>query len=328
MTKYYGGSKANCSDLETAKIVFTLYLASAAFSSIFYVAAILLIVAGKAYRQLVHRLILYLCLGGLLRAGAHVLHVIPIDVERSNSSVVGVRGGGSDGWNNACIVGAFFIQYTGFFQTFTVVWISTYVFLLAVYSRRLGRRKHEIIGVTVVIVCPLLLFTWEPFITHSYGLDDVACGIVDATCGPGDAALALAYKLGLNVAPHLFMTALGLILLIVSMLTLAVRARHAGVDSLASKSAIMKIMPLTMYPFFYSLIFVGRMVGLIANVDTKSDLITLVLLEMAAVSLPLSLLVRKEIRQVICPRKGRPGELEALTGSMTNTLPCEEPVYK
>ena len=306
----------NCSTVENAKTIFAVYVATSAMGSLLYAAAIFVITKTRIYKQLVHRLTLYLSIGGMFRAAAHIFHVLPVDIEQAGSSFAALRKGG--GWSGVCVFGAAITQYAGFVQTLTVLWICGYIFMIAVFSKRLGEKRHEIFGIVTIILGPVL-FSWEPFVTDSYGFDSVACGIREKDC-QGDHSPALGYKIGLNVVPQLLMTLIGLALLMISVVVLAARARRLDQGAhILSMYAIKKIWLSAIYPFFYSLIYVGRMLGLAANVDTtKSDVITLSLLEVASATVPFSLLLQREVRQSLCACvHGGRGEKEKLTLSTT-----------
>ena len=318
-------NQSNCTSVSTARIILTVYLTSSGVATIFYLAAVYLIIKTRIYKQLIHRLALYLSIGGLFRAVANMFRVIPVDVGQPDSSTAALRGG--NGWNGLCVFGAVFTQYTGFVQTFTVVWICVYIFLIAVFSKRLGEKRHETLGVVIIIFGPAL-FIWEPFVTNSYGFDDVGCGIKDATC-PEDVNPALGYKLGLNVVPQLLMTLVGLGLLLISIIVLTAKARRTRNMHGLSQSAVLKIWPLAIYPFLYSLIYVGRMVGLAVNEDTNvSDVGTLSLLQAASAVVPISLVVHYEVRGILCGTKKGNGETERLTSSLTTTLNTHKEVVQ
>lgn len=159
-----------------AKDTVAVFAASSALATLCYLASVLLIVKTRAYRQFVHRL----ALSGLFRAIAFLFQVIPIDVDQPDTNPVSVRAG----WEGACVFGGMIVQYVGFVQSMAILWMCLYIFVVVVLrSQKLRQRNHEVIGVVLVVLVPVL-FTWEPFVTpsRSYGISGTRCWIKDTTC--------------------------------------------------------------------------------------------------------------------------------------------------
>ena len=121
----------NCSNNPTVgkeKNVLALYSTISAISVLMYLTAIVLIVKTRAYRAFLHRLTLYLAIGGILRSLAYMLQVLPVDVNQPDNFKVALR----KGWDGVCVFGGFMIQYASLLQEFTVTWSCFYLVGLVV----------------------------------------------------------------------------------------------------------------------------------------------------------------------------------------------------
>eukprot|EP00731_Ephydatia_muelleri_P021341 Em0013g1068a len=264
MAASYG--QVNCSKptVEKEKLILALYAVFSAISIVFYVTAIALIVKSRAYRRLLHRLTLYLAIGGILRSLAFVLQVLPVDVEQADNSTVTVR----KGWEGVCVFAGFMIQYTGLIQAFTVLWICLYLFRMVLFQKQSEKIGHEVIGLVAAYLVPHL-FTWEPFTTKSYGLLETRCWIVDNDCN-SDFDLAFVYEMALNVVPNFTVTLIGLMLMAITIAAL-VRKFILKVLQLHQWAAIKEILPLAIYPTLYMLIFLARMIALVSGKSAALD---------------------------------------------------------
>ena len=311
MAASYG--QVNCSKptVEKEKLILALYAVFSAISIVFYVTAIALIVKSRAYRRLLHRLTLYLAIGGILRSLAYVLQVLPVDVEQADNSTVTVR----KGWEGVCVFAGFMIQYTGLIQPFTVLWICLYLFRMVLFQKRSEKIGHEVIGLVAAYLVPHL-FTWEPFITDSYGLLGTRCWIVDNDCN-SNFDLAFAYEMALNVVPNFTVTLMGLILMAITIAAL-VRKFILKVLQLHQWAAIKEILPLAIYPTLFMLILLARLIALVSgNYTYDASVAFASLIQMCSAALPVSLLMRSNLRNRLCCRKKR-GEKDPLMTSTNN----------
>ena len=312
MAASYG--QVNCSKptVEKEKLILALYAVFSAISIVFYVTAIALIVKSRAYRRLLHRLTLYLAIGGILRSLAFVLQVLPVDVEQADNSTVTVR----KGWEGVCVFAGFMIQYTGLIQAFTVLWICLYLFRMVLFQKQSEKIGHEVIGLVAAYLVPHL-FTWEPFTTKSYGLLETRCWIVDNDCN-SDFDLAFVYEMALNVVPNFTVTLIGLMLMAITIAAL-VRKFILKVLQLHQWAAIKEILPLAIYPTLYMLIFLARMIALVSgNYTYDVSVASVSLVQMCSTALPVSLLMRSNLRNSLCCRKKR-GEKDPLMTSANNS---------
>lgn len=289
----------NCTKPTTEKeiVVLELYSIFAAVSIFFYLAAIVVIVRARVYRIFLHRLTLYLSIGGILRSISFMLQVLPVDVSVPENKPVSLR----KGWEGACVFGGFMVQYAGFLQAFTVAWICCYVFGLVVLQAQWKQLKHEIAGVAVIILAPFL-FTWEPFITDSYGLLGTRCWIVDRDCH-SHYDLVFIYQMAINVVPYFLLQVLGLSLMAVAILSLARKAIQKVLQS-QHWSAVRDILPLTIYPLLYMLVVSARLLALVTGTYTHdASHAFFALIQSCSVALPLSLLLRSAVRRRLCVPK-------------------------
>lgn len=290
----------NCSTVGQAKLYLKVYSAFASLALVAYVVSIALIATSRAHTQFIHRLTLYLAVGGLLRTVHIWLEVAPVDLSSPDYDSVTVR----RGWDPVCVISAMAVQYFGFAQTFIVLWICFYVFMFVVYQKQLKQRKHETTGIAIVVVSPLL-FVWEPFVTDSYGLSGTRCWIKDKCQEGGDANASLAYVLAISTVPFFLMSLLGVALLGASIASLV---RKISQTFLRHQHwlAVKEILPLVFFPLFYSLIFLGRAIAegvyrMKGTYDVSLDAVIVVsLVHACALTVPLSLVSQSGVRVKLC----------------------------
>ena len=279
--------------------MFVLFSTFAGIAVFFYVASIIVIVKTRTYRRFVHRLTLYLAFSGILLSLTPILQILPVDL---NQNTIKVR----VGLEKLCVFAGFLRQYMVFLHALTVVWICFYIFQLVVRESQLKKLKYELIGVVTVVLVPFL-FTWEPFITNSYGLRETRCWIIDDDCfDPYD--IAFVYTLAINLIPILLLTILGLILICIALVTVTKKTigrnlqRHHWL-------AIKEILPLTIFPSVYLAIILGRIVAVFSgkfSYDVAD--VFMVLEQTSSFAVPLSLLVRVNVRRSLCRCRGSEAE--------------------
>ena len=304
---------SNCSSptVKDEKIVFALFSTFAGIAIFFYVASILVIVKTRTYRSFVHRLTLYLAFSGILLSLTNILQILPVDLNQNSIKV-------KVGLENLCAFAGFLRQYTVFLQALTVVWICFYIFQLVVRESQLKQLKYELIGVVTVVLVPFL-FTWEPFITNSYGLRETRCWIIDDNCfDPYD--IAFVYQLVINMIPRLLLTILSLILICIALIT--VKKKMIGRNLQRHHwLAIKEILPLTIFPSVFLAIILGRMVAVFSgkfSYDVAD--VFMVLEQTTSFAVPLSLLVRANVRQRLCRcRRSEAEEREPFTTTTRTT---------
>ena len=307
-------NSSNCTTVGEVKSTIITYLVFSVVATLSYIVTIAIIVKTRAYRQLIHRLTLYLSLVGLMRVMAIWISVAPVDIQKPNESPVSVR----NGWSGICSFGGFLNQYTSYLQTIIVVWLSIYIFVAVVFLKQLSQRKHEVAGLVAIFLVPLL-FIWEPFAFGStYGFYRVICYVATPSCPQRDPHLTERVSL-LEVATitQIVLTLFGLILMSIAIFSLIRKIRKWEFEHhfwLAMK----EILPLVLYPLLYSLVLFGRTIGFSASQESIIVIVgdvTFVLILMCSISLPISLLVRSNVRSGLCHKKGE--EEKELIGETT-----------
>ncbi|KAL5489320.1 hypothetical protein EMCRGX_G018400 [Ephydatia muelleri] len=274
-----------------ARKFFVVYLAFALPAASVYAATIALIVATKTYHQFIHRLRLYLAIAGLAHAVAIALEVSPADISRNDNSTVVVK----SGWDWACTLFGAFGQYCSIFQTLVTAWISVYVFTLVAFYEQLKRRRHEVVGLVVVIFAPLLL-TWEPLIGASYGLTGTACWISDDY--GRNSSLGFTLSIALSLVPNTILTLASILLLVLASVLLAWAAsKRNGYLRKQNRKALKQVLPLMLYPAAYFITYLVFLVLIVSGAsDDATDVIVVSLLQTCSLVLMTSLLLHEKFR--------------------------------
>lgn len=275
-----------------ARNLFVLYLTFALPAACVYGAAIALIVVTKTYRHLIHRLRLYLAVAGLAHAVTIALELSPVDISRYDNSTVMVK----SGWDWACTLIGALAQYCSIFQTLVTAWISFYVLaLVAFYEQLKKQRKHEIVGLAVVVFAPLLL-TWEPFIGASYGLAGTSCWISDDY--GRNTSLGYTLRIAVNLAPVTILTLVSIMLLVVAILLLSRNSgRRNGYLRKQNRKAMKQVLPLMLYPGAYFITYLVYLILILSDasdVTDVTDVIVVSLLQACSVVLLISLLLHEK----------------------------------
>ena len=143
-----------------------------------------------------------------------------------------------------------------FVQTFTVVWISVYIFLIVAFLIQPKRRRYEVAGVAIVVFSFPSCSPGSRTSQTRTGL--TARGVAwlrELTCQT-DLKLVLPYLLAIYVVPHMFLLLLGLTLMGAALLLLV----RKGLTSYIRHQqwlAIKEIVPLMFYPSLYLVVFLA-----------------------------------------------------------------------
>ena len=171
-----------------------------------------------------------------------MLQVLPVDLGTHPAAV-------RKEWEGACVLGAFTIQYSSFVQAFNVVWTCLFVFGNVVYRNKTNFKiigpKYEKAGVAIIVLAPLI-FTWEPFVTNSYGLAGTRCWIVDDNCHSAY-GFSFTYEMVINLVPNLVLTLLDLTLILGAIFVLYRKVFGKDLERYLW-IAIKEIIPLAIYP--------------------------------------------------------------------------------
>ena len=308
---------SNCSfvTVKREKTVVIMYAVFAAIAFLFQATTIIIIAKTKTYNLFLHRLTLYLTIGGMLRTTAYILQVVAVNIDLPDSHPVTLR----KGWERVCVLGAFMIHYSPYLQTFTVLW-TCYLIQQVVHIKRFKNIsfKGEIVGVTVVVLAPLL-FSWEPFITNSYGLSGTRCWIVNTDCN-SRYGLSFIYEMTINVVPNLLLTLVGLALLLAAIIGVVKIFIARGLGRHFGK-ALREIVPMGIYPTFYMLILLTRMIALSTGKYTSDvGFSFMALTQLCSMTLPLSLLLRPNVRRTLLSKKKIEGTKALVTSPSSDYL--------
>lgn len=298
---------SNCTTVGEVKPIIIMYSVISVAATFFYGTSIGIIVKTKAYKQTIHRLSLYLAIGGLLRTMTIWIAAAPIDIQQPDDSPVSVR----DGWSGLCSFSGYLNQYTGFLQTFTVVWIAIYIFFAVVYLKQLTQRKYELAGLATILLAPLLL-TWEPFIMDSYGISQTMCWIAVPSCN--DSHILYIYLLAIATIPQIVLTQFGFLMMSIAIFHI-LRKICLKLYEHHYRLAMKEILPLMLYPLIYSLVFFGRMIGVLTGSDPSLvGSITVALILTCSVFIPVSLLLRPGVRHSFCHASAQYEDEELTSG--------------
>ena len=169
------------------------------------------------------------------------------------------------------------------------------------YQKQWKQLKHELVGLAIVSLAPFL-FTWEPFITDSYGLLGTRCWFKDNDCH-SSYDLALIYQMTINVVPSFLLTVLSLALFAIAVASLSKKAVKKVLQP-QHWIAIKEILPLALYPIVYLLVVLGRLLALVSGVYSHDVAHAFMgVIQLCSIALPMSLILRSSVRQNVRQRK-------------------------
>ena len=263
--------------------------------------AVLLILISRAYLQYVHRLQLYLAIVSFVFAGALGFEAMPITVGANDTVTVS-----NDSWGDACVAIGYIAQHFGLSKAFCTLWICIYVYVVAVYQKQLRQFKYEIGGLVIIFALPGLM-AWMPFLHGSYGVDGIWCWIKVTSDD-----VTIAFQLGIA---HGFVTLLHVISIILVFASVVKFCKGFFVTDGALQSpyrvALNEVLPLTIYPFIYSILSIlsgtKSIIDVVMNGSDErdaytSEIVVIGLLQTFILSLPLSLLLNSRMRHSVSLR--------------------------
>ena len=295
-------ANSSCISVGEAKSLVTAFSVFPVIAMTSYVVTILMIVRVAAHRKFGHRLMLYLAIAGMIRTCSIWSQVVPVDLEQPDDSPLSVR----EGWNGACVFGGFFSLYASLNVTFIIIWISFYIFAQVLFQKLICIPKREKLGIPLIVLVPLI-FTWEPFVTKSYGLGGVTCWIAADSCRNQSVVDGFVEMVAVSLVPHLILRLASLAMIVSSVFVLC---RNASKGLLKHKHwlAIKEIMPLIMLPLLDGVLGVGRILA--DSVGKKvfggrydnviSDAVHMCISQMFTLAVPLSLLLQTSFRHDLC----------------------------
>ena len=291
-------NSSSCLIVEGAKPLVAAYSVFPVIAIASYTLSIAMIVRISAYRKFSHRLMLYLAIAGAIRTFGLWLQVLPVDIEQPDGNPVSVR----EGWDGLCVFSGFFSQYTAFLESFVIVWICLHIFAFVIFQKQFNHPKQEAFGVLAIVLVPLLM-TWEPFIEESYGLTAFNCWIKDE-CQGGNPWHRLVIIFSVDLVPLCALRLVGVTLILAAIFSLCRNARR-GLLKHKHWLAIREILPLIMYPSLYAVIGIGRIIIDAAGdgYNAVIDAATVCLYDVAAITVPLSLILQSGFRREFSRRR-------------------------
>lgn len=284
------------------KMVVTACSVVASASIVACLVALVLICVSKSYRYYLNRLILYLTLLSFAHTLVLALEVIPADLGKAENETVSLREG--PGWERICTLLGFFDAYFNLARTLSALWVSVYIFMLAIFQVEMKQRKHEVVGIVVVLFLSGLL-PWIPFLFDAYGLANVWCWMKYANPNNSSSVNFIGLQLGIDMLPQfvLSVACACLTLTIVVVFSKGTRAK-ADADPLLRKRwmLVRETLPLLIYPTLLAVALILNAIDSItlSAVDYDNVIlatVTVCVLQLPQLSLPLSLLLHASVRK-------------------------------
>ena len=214
--------------------------------------AVLLIVFLGVYKKFAHRLTLYLNMAALVYSLVFALQVIPVE---NHCGYVVVR------IEKLCTALGFLVEYSAWVMLLSMGWITLHLFLLGVFHKHLKSWRYEMVGLILVLVCPLL-FAVVPLIDFKngsmYGLAGTWCWIkiADENCHPhidGKVEQFLLWYI-----PLIFLVLANFLAMVIMVVVLYKRMRVEphGMTALQQKyeKVLRESIPLLFFPVFFNII--------------------------------------------------------------------------
>ena len=184
-----------CLNISDHRTKLLIVLNSIANGAAFLVMCLLVVglLCTRAHKKYENRLYLYLSAAAILTLVSDGLQKAPLT--NFGGDVI-VR----HGWEGFCKAMGFMDTYTNWIQQFVMLWVVLYVFTLASTSVRLNKRKHELLGIGVAILFPLVI-SWIPFVGDKYGQAGLWCWINGLNSNGTQDTLGLTYQIALYYGP-------------------------------------------------------------------------------------------------------------------------------
>ena len=145
---------------------------------------------------------------------------------------------------------------------------------------------------------PFLLALVPLIRKDSYGLSQITCWIAEPSCE--DQRVTFIYSLAISTVPQIVLTQFGFSLMSIAIISL-LRKMYLKIFEQHYWIVVKEILPVMLFPTIYSLVFFGRMIGLIGGFHFGLvDVLTVALNITCSVFLPISLLLRPGIRRSLC----------------------------
>lgn len=266
---------------------------------------IVLIAATRTYRTQVHRLRLYLSVACFLFAVTLGFETLPVDFKKPDKVSVSVR----QGWSGACAAIGFFAEYFAYSKSLAIVWVSFFIFAVAVVDKQLNKPRYEVAGVFTVFLLPAVI-TWVPLVENTYGLTGTWCWI-RSTCN-ASYPLGTPFQLGVSLAPTALLHVISLTFItpvIVLFCKRALTMANGRQRRRQNFDALKETAPLLVYPALYSLLVVADTLyticlaaGLPSSQYDVTEMVFISLYQLFALALPASLLLHPSVQRVLASR--------------------------
>ena len=294
-------NNSSCLSVGEGRIYIAINSLFASLGALANLLTILLIAWTRAYKTHVHRLTLYLAIFGLGFSVAVGLEVAPVDASGdTNNSTVEVR----EGWDEACAVIGFVAQHVGLSRSLAVLCVCLYVFLIAVCQANVQPRIYEATGVLIVTFAPATL-SWVPFLRHTYGLAGTWCWIRDDCTVQFHDTFSARLRTGAAVIGDLVPITLSVALIASVSLVFCWRLRYRPNLRRQHTLALMELLPLTCYPLASAVsLYCGAINSVAWHLQSRyaGEMVTICLMQSAALVLPLSFLLHPSVRRRIVVR--------------------------
>ena len=134
----------------------SVYGATTSIGAISSLAAVVIILVAKGYKEFVYRLLLYMAVDNLLGFPIYLAYKFELHFNVHHGLTIPT---------------SFFFSYFICVYLFLLCWLGLYLFLLAVFRVQIKKIKHEAIGLVIVLVTPLTflwIFPWKKIAPCDY----------------------------------------------------------------------------------------------------------------------------------------------------------------
>ncbi len=238
-------------DFTTNTTILVMLQSMAILSCLFVV---IFILCTRLHQQFSYRLIIYLMLADTLFSLTAMLEIGPVSF--TDDRGISVR----EGWESACSIVAYICQMMESAKLVIVTWIVFYLFVIAVWKTQLDSARHEVTGLLITLLVPLLK-DWLPFCWNMYGLTGMWCWIriVDDNCDP-QYGLAIGLMFVVEYGPVLLISVFTGVAFVTVLIRLYKDSAKAEISwrGVYDTSTLKAGLPLLAFPILYMLIFLFR----------------------------------------------------------------------
>lgn len=215
------------------------------------------IIVTKQHHQFVNRLILYLMIVSCVWSVTIIAQTLPV-IHDNEKMDVQVR----QGWEGMCAAIGFITQVVESAKILVVCWIVLYLLLLVNFKYKISRRRHEVIGLVIVVVIPLL-FDWIPFSLSRYGLSGLWCWIKLTNKDCSKIFDGIAMMLAIEYIPVLLAVIFTVVSFLSMVITFCRRAYRMEIKwkwTSVYQQGLAEATALMVYPTIYIFIFIFRVI--------------------------------------------------------------------